>query len=155
MSDRSCCFVQGDQGLPGEQGVPGDRGVGEAGPKVKTLHCLKLVRSDNNWCMQHTRSTKHKWLLQGEPGAAGIGGLPGLPGEDGAPGQKAKLNLFWGKISSVEKKDFKILCVCVYIYYYFYFFFTCNYFSFLRGSLVFLVWGDLRELKELALRGKR
>lgn len=48
MSDRSCFFLQGDQGLPGEQGVPGDRGVGEAGPKVKTLHWLKLVNSEYN-----------------------------------------------------------------------------------------------------------
>lgn len=62
MSDISCCFLQGDQGLPGEQGVPGDRGVGEAGPKVKMLHRLKLVNSDNRYIDVCTRSIRHKRL---------------------------------------------------------------------------------------------
>lgn len=46
MSNMCCCFLQGDQGLPGEQGAPGDRGIGEAGPKVRTLHQVKLVNSN-------------------------------------------------------------------------------------------------------------
>lgn len=58
-----CCFLQGDQGLPGEQGAPGDRGIGEAGPKVRTLHQVKLINSKNGflyWCMKSTnKSNRH------------------------------------------------------------------------------------------------
>lgn len=43
----SCCFTQGDQGLPGEVGAPGERGAGDTGAKVSlptiSFQCLHFL----------------------------------------------------------------------------------------------------------------
>lgn len=113
-----------------------------AGPKVYTLTDSNLsfqiiaISMYEMYQVNQTQMTLQQ--LQGEPGAVGIGGLPGLPGEDGAPGQKANQILFGKKKNSlVEKIIYNYLL------------------SFLRGSLVCLVSGDLREHKELVFRAKR
>uniref|UniRef100_A0A671UTX8 Collagen alpha-1(XXVIII) chain n=1 Tax=Sparus aurata TaxID=8175 RepID=A0A671UTX8_SPAAU len=82
----SCCFTQGDQGLPGEVGAPGERGAGDTGAKGEPgstgMSGLPGLPGEDGAPGQ-----------KGEPGAVGLRGLEGAAGigtqgEKGDQGQR-------------------------------------------------------------------